>query len=176
MPNVISLEINMSPIVFLWQIHGIQKGHWCPVHLPAFIYEYSVKSALSEYFQVGTCKRPWICAIYTHQWKTNKRGLNHLNSSLPNWFEMGKKKEKNPMFFLDPLLTPSQRLFLKFYVKRALTDNFEGSLGLHKLLVWILDRYLTYSHLSKDLVKSKQILGGLFPKESLKHKGHIMNT
>lgn len=40
------------------------------------------------------------------------------------------------MFLLDPLLTPSQGLFFffNFMSKRALTENFEGSLGLHKLL------------------------------------------
>lgn len=87
-----------------------------------------------------------------------------------------KKGEKPNVFVGSTSYSLPMTFFLNFMSKRALTENFEVCLGLHKLLDWILDRYLTYSHLSKDLVKPKQILGGLFPKESLKHKGHIMNT
>lgn len=63
-------------------------------------------------------------------------------------------------------------------LKRALRDNLKRwQVRISKIKLQganITD--LTFSCLSKDFIETTQIPGELFPKESFKTKGHIMNT
>lgn len=59
--------------------------------------------------QVGSCVMPWIYSIHPSQWKTNKRGLNHLHIRTAHCqIDLEREKQKKKVFLFDSPLTPSQ--------------------------------------------------------------------